>query len=471
MKKKALAILLLTCTIGFTGCATQDENNNREVKEEIAVNVTAERKNVGEKETKDNDTESDGLRGILAKIGIGENKDNNDVENIGDKTDIDDIKEIDDNKNIDDSRKADDNKNVDDEKVISGNKEDNKKNDETKKSDDENMHTEIVDTKISFCRKGYRYELPSDITCFYQEGYGPIICKENEFQLLMDPTDKEFDAVKFTLETSNDYNSALVDAPILDEIFGVEVIYYVVNDGGKEILCVISEIEDNGCCMTGQIKMLSDELEIRDYVKSYIRVVTAVSATEDEDTTEEELRAEVMEKENNKKLVNEEKTRETEERINNELNEKDPTSTVSEKEEKTIYGERIESTTLTFDKKKVSLKVPEGFLFKHDVSDQYSSVQFFESQDFEAYIELEKLDDVMSCFFGMDETTEIKKCDINGRTVYYATEIYQYGDLAYEMLVCACDLGNGYCYIVEADNCDGYPLSVESVKEFFDITE
>lgn len=435
MKKKIVAMLLLTFAIGITGCASSNVNSGEGTA--IAKERTAER----EKETK---------AAERAEKKTDETKEEEQDKTADKKDTKEEAKEAVKEENNKSGNEEKENKETEKEVVE---KEESEKTatekEETGKEDGDERIEDIFKNEnkqsvhgatVIFNLDGCKFTIPEDYYCIYAEGIGPVVSMENVFQMRLGARGTAYSECLKDLpsncQKAKDAGATILEEPKEVKINGNSYIYFVMELDWDKCVVVLSDSPDHKSHLGGQIVVESEQVDIMDIVRMYASIAEKVTMTDEPDSTAEEI------------------------------------------EEQAVYivGEKREYTEMSFAGRSVTAKVQDGCYYTHESTGEYDSVQFFTSAQSDMWLCLEKneyngAEDIARIAVQSSENAKGEEYEIGGRKVYAVINSYEFNGAVYNEMDCYCDMGNDIIYSVHASNCDGCALTFDMVKTFFEIKD
>lgn len=300
---------------------------------------------------------------------------------------------------------------------------------------------------------GYRFGIPSDYSCFYAEGIGPVIYTENRFQMRLGVRSDSYEEATENPDKLTEKTVA-AGGKILQEvkeitIDGKSYSYFRMELGGEPCFVIYTASPEGDRTLAGQIAVISDELTDAELTDIFASVAVTAEVTEQPDSTSEDI------------------AKQTEE-----TGEHTP-------------GKKKETSSLSFDNETVCFGVPEGFYSTgYSETDIYTEESFV-SEDYAVmadcylwssgaedsyYTSAEAYINVAwdSLYDNVKKEAEIRTMDIEGTNYFYIDAHYEMDGRECRHIYAACDIGTYGIYVVSASMVkDGAGLNMETLHDFF----
>lgn len=295
---------------------------------------------------------------------------------------------------------------------------------------------------------GYKMIIPFDFGCTYVEGTGPVIYKDDIFQMKIVAKEGSLDEIAKNPDSLTD---KMIEAggTILQNVeetvlIGKKYVYYKADLMGNKTFVIYTG--DNHNHFGGHIVVESEELSDEDLINIFAGIISTAQKTDEPDSISEDILKQIQLQD---------------------------------------IGEAKTESSLSFGGETVNFKVPQGF-YSQDCYDTASyKTEMFMTTDFvnvQCYLRSINAESAYSgavdylmvtLDFQMENVkkeTQIETMEIEGNTCYFIDIHYEFDGSDFQKVYAACDYGKTGLFVVEAEAVNiEENISMETLKGFFDF--
>ncbi|MDE5777646.1 MAG: hypothetical protein K2I10_03940 [Lachnospiraceae bacterium] len=293
---------------------------------------------------------------------------------------------------------------------------------------------------------GYKMIIPSDLECKYVEGIGPVVYKDDIFQMKIMVKEGSYDE---TVRNPDNLTDKVIETggKILQdvqetELDGKKFVYYKAELIGDKTFVIYTG--DNDKHFGGQIVVESEILSDEDLIKIFAGIVFTAQKTDEPDSTFADILNQILLQD---------------------------------------LGEEKTESNLSFEGETVNFKVPQGFYSQgYYDSSSYKAEMFWTTDLINVQCSLWSKN--AECFYlgaedylkstldfemeNVKKDTKIETMQIEGNTCYYIDMHYKFHRSDFQKIYAACDYGKNGFFVVGAEAINVKKnISMEMLKEFF----
>lgn len=293
---------------------------------------------------------------------------------------------------------------------------------------------------------GYKMIIPSDLECTYVEGIGPLVYKDDIFQMKIIIKEGSYDETVWNPDSLTD---KVIEAggKILQDVQeteqdGKRFVYYIAELMGDKTFVIYTG--DNDKHFAGQIVVESETLSDEDLIKIFSGIVFTARKTDEPDSTFDDILSQMRLRD---------------------------------------LGEEKTESSLSFEGETVNFNVPQGFYSQGYYDSSSYKAEMFLTTDL-INVQCSLWSKNAECFYlgaedylkstldfemeNVKKDTKIETMQIEGNTCYYIDMHYEFHGSDFQNIYAACDYGKTGFFVVEADAIDiEKDISMEMLKEFF----
>lgn len=314
---------------------------------------------------------------------------------------------------------------------------------------DELEEAEYVDDGISVVLDGFQFVIPSEYSCFYADGAGPVVYMEDVFQMKLAITERSFQEIldnpSSVTEKTVEAGGAILEGPVVTELDGRQYVYYIMELFGDKCFVGYTKAAEEQVAIAGQLIMENEDVTVQDMLNVYVSIATTATKTDKKNSTADDILEEVQ---------------------------------------NARFGERKAESTLEFEDEKVTYNVSSDFYSQGIEKLDYQTSERFYTED---YVEVECIlssaasgsyvnaEHSIQCEWdfleeGVKEGSDIDEIEIDGKTFYYIHVCYKYEGTEYQKIYAVCDIGDSHYYIVTCEAMDvDVKISMDMVKPFMTL--
>lgn len=289
---------------------------------------------------------------------------------------------------------------------------------------------------------GYQFFVPSDYSCMYAEGVGPVVYMSDVFQLRIIVKGRPFDEL---IKSPDTLTSAATDAgaTLLQDVTQVEIngnsyVYFKINLSGEDEIVCYADVPDHKTHLGGQIIVQSDAVSDEDLVQMFASIAETAAVTDEPNSTADD--------------------------INDQFN--------------AVFGTAKETSSLTFEATTVNYKVAAGYYSTSIFNDEVSATECFDGLNSDVMVCLYKTEGENARYYAEvaalaneENGAELSEKTVDGKTVYCCSYSYVYNDVSYNYVEAFCDINPDVYYTVLLDSRGENALDFEMISDFFIFNE
>ena len=290
---------------------------------------------------------------------------------------------------------------------------------------------------------GYEFTLPKDYDLTYGDNIGPVVFKENIFQMRMSVLDDSYENV---MKRSEELTQAMVDAggTIVQDVKEIEddgrkYAYYKATLQDDSMFVIYTATPDGSQRFAGQIVLLGEQTSDEFIIEMFSEITANSKKTEKKDSTKDDI---VVER--------------------------------AKKKPSSIERTWIEENTIEFGKSKLTYQIPNNFFLEDEYEgSDYASQRYCM---YEPYVNVECSLFENSWYENAQdyitknkhlENAKVQTMNIEGKDVYYIEESFLHDGKEYQQIYAGYDVGDQSFFVVEGyDFNEESELTIDLIRDF-----